>query len=172
MTPDDDYGTEDSVSLVHNHLIFKIVVWWTSADKLLLIALRAQEPRVMRYLNQLESLLSSTSGTPINVTEKLGYYVFDVMGSVNFGFSFNMLDTGKQDPVVEVFKKGMFWMGPFTPVPFLFHIVKSIPGAQKDWFRFRAWGDRLLQDRLQVCNVKWIYHQVPLIAKGIAGAGS
>lgn len=85
----------------------------------------------------------------MNVTKKLGYYVFDVMGSVNFGFSFNMLATGKQDPAVEVFKKGMHWMSPFTPVPFLSHIFKSIPGAQKDWFAFRGWGNRLLQERLE-----------------------
>ena len=114
------------------------------------LALQNHEPYIYPHAQRLENLIATLSAKPFNVTQVFEYYTFDVMGEINFGVHFDMLEKKKPDPAVEVFKKGTTLMGPFTPVPWLFHVTVSIPGLQGDWLAFRQWADQTLRTRLAV----------------------
>lgn len=112
-------------------------------------ALRAQEPHLNGYVDQLIALIASHNEKPLDFTETFGFFAFDVMGDINFGFKFDCMKNNKQDWWLATFREAMFLFGPFTPLPWLFHILTSIPGAQRDWIAFKAWSDGLLRKRLQ-----------------------
>ena len=108
------------------------------------------------YAEKLGEIVSSLSGHPIDMTQLFEYFTFDVMGDINFGVRFDCLKNERRVNAIEIFKKGMKLMGPFTPLPWLFHDPVSVPGLKKNWLAFRSWADNELQKRLKV-NRMYIY---------------
>ena len=79
------------------------------------------------YSQELKERISKSAGKPINVTAWSRNFSFDVMGDLAFGQSFDMMRTGKNHFIVDIIGQGMAVIGPFTPVPWLFIIGKSVP---------------------------------------------
>ena len=126
----------------------------TFSDRLLIEfpALQSHEARLFSHAQRLDAVIADQCNKSINVTKTFEYYTFDVMGDVHFGMDFGMLKSKKYDKAVNVLMGGMDLFGPFTPVPWLFHIARLIPGLQKDWFLYRAWSDQRLRSRLSRHN--------------------
>lgn len=95
-------------------------------------------------------MIASKQGHPVDFTDVFGLFAFDVMGDINFGHKFDMVKNGKMADWLATFKEGMFLFGPFTPLPWLFHLAIRIPGMQKDWLNFKAWSDARLTERLAI----------------------
>lgn len=113
-------------------------------------ALKAQEPYLSQFVEQLCILIASKQGQTVDFTEIFSLFAFDVMGDINFGYKFNMIKNGKMSDWLANFKEGMFLFGPFTPLPWLFHLAIRIPGMQKDWLAFKTWSDSKLRERLAI----------------------
>lgn len=115
-------------------------------------ALQDYEGRTKNYAFELEKRISEFAGTAINVTTWFRYYSFDVMGDFTFGHSFDMLKDGESHFAVDMLREGMAPIGPFTPVPWLFVIMKSIPGLTRGWNRMLTWCYEQLTLRLKVLH--------------------
>ncbi|PGH14218.1 hypothetical protein AJ79_03191 [Helicocarpus griseus UAMH5409] len=92
-------------------------------------ALATYEPRVLSHCADLLSQLSTQTrdGKPIEITQWINYFGFDVMGDVAFGESFNMVKSGKPDPTFSMLQVTRFLAGVFTCVPWTFILFKNIP---------------------------------------------
>jgi hypothetical protein len=66
------------------------------------------------------------------------------MGDLAFGSSFDMLKSGERHWVLELLEDGMKYLGMFAPIPWIFPVLISIPGAAKDFRTFMNWcGDQI-----------------------------
>lgn len=132
------------------------------------LALRDYESRVIKYSDELMDQMKAFSGKPVNASLWLNFYSFDVMGDLAFGESFNMLRSGErvsekavsasssnlaQHHALEVLAKGMEPVGLFTPIPWIFPILHSIPGLGAGLKEFIDFGDAQVAARKQVGNV-------------------
>lgn len=53
--------------------------------------LRAQEPIILKYINQFIDLLKSRGDEPVDISEMFNFLTFDITGDMVFGDSFNCL---------------------------------------------------------------------------------
>ena len=113
-------------------------------------ALHDYEGRVGMYSQELKERISRSAGRPINVTAWSRYFSFDVMGDFAFGRSFEMMRNGKNHFTVDILHQGMAVIGPFTPVPWLFIMGKSVPGLANKWKKLLAWTTAQLRSRMEV----------------------
>ena len=117
-----------------------------------MIALHDYEGRVKMYTLDFCERLSESAEKPVNVTGLSRYFSFDVMGDFAFGNSFDMMRNGKNHFAVDLLRQGMAVIGPFTPVPWLFIIGKSLPGLASRWKRMLAWTTAQMKSRMEVRN--------------------
>ncbi|CAF9905510.1 MAG: hypothetical protein ALECFALPRED_001001 [Alectoria fallacina] len=115
-------------------------------------ALHDYEDRVGMYSQELKERISKSAGKPINMTAWSRYFSFDVMGDFAFGRSFDMMRNGKNHFIVDIIRQGMAVIGPFTPVPWLFIIGKSVPGLANRWKRLLAWTTAQLRSRMEIMS--------------------
>jgi hypothetical protein len=73
--------------------------------------------------------LEQRKGTALNITEWSMFYAFDVMGSIGLGKDFGQLSTGVEHPAIKPIHEHIKLMGIFQTVPWLLHLMGSIPGA-------------------------------------------
>jgi cytochrome P450 family 628 len=102
----------------------------------------------------LDDAILTSGGKPINITEWLGFFAFDVTGDLAYGTSFDQLRSGMPHVVMHCMRNGMALVGPIEPVPWLFHIAASIPGLTRDWKALQAWSEKQLLQRLKVSRMR------------------
>ncbi|KAL8868364.1 MAG: hypothetical protein Q9174_005041, partial [Haloplaca sp. 1 TL-2023] len=71
------------------------------------------------YANQLDQALSLHTEETIEINKFFYWFSFDVMGHFAFSRSFGMLKDQSWHHAVEMLRKGLALVGPFTPVPWL-----------------------------------------------------
>lgn len=113
--------------------------------------LRAYEDRIATYQEQLIAHISNLGGKPVNVSELLSLYSFDVMGDLSFGTSFDMLKNNEQHWAVKRMHKGMEPLSLMLPA-WCFRLLLTIPGATGDWFMFKDYCCQKLNERFNVSN--------------------
>ncbi|KAL2043852.1 hypothetical protein N7G274_003372 [Stereocaulon virgatum] len=113
-------------------------------------ALHGYEERVAIYTQEFYERISQSAGRSINVTSWTRYFSFDVMGDFAFGHSFDMMRNEQNHFAVDILRQGMAVIGPFTPVPWLFIIGKSVPGLASRWKRLLHWAAEQMKSRLEV----------------------
>ena len=108
------------------------------------------EPRVLYHASQLASQLTASAVEPVNATEWLSYFAFDLMSEFSFGKPLGMLESGKSHYVRDLLIKGIMVLGPLTPVPWLFHLLGSLPRMTADWLAYGAWVLVQWKERMQM----------------------
>ncbi|KAG8529675.1 uncharacterized protein KY384_005156 [Bacidia gigantensis] len=112
-------------------------------------ALDQYEPRVLKLTNLLEKTLARGAGQPVEATKLFYRYTFDVMGDVSFDTKFNMLQGADVEEIIETFQAGAGARALLTPVPWLFELIKAIPGAAWKWRRLFQQAHIILEKRLK-----------------------
>lgn len=111
--------------------------------------LLSYEQRVAIYQEKLLDVIASAGNRPINTTELFHQFAFDLMGDLSFGYSFNMLQSQGNHWAIRLLRRGMAPLGLMFPT-WCFRLLLSIPGATGDWFAFKDYCCKLLDDRLKV----------------------
>ncbi|TVY75789.1 Tryprostatin B 6-hydroxylase [Lachnellula suecica] len=110
-------------------------------------AIRGYEKRIKSYQDKMIALLQASDGTPVNITNLLSIYNFDVVGDLAFGKSFDLLENpGSQlHWAVELLREGLKPLAFLFPIWFLRFMTK-IPFLARDWWRFIGFcRNRLIQ---------------------------
>jgi hypothetical protein len=116
------------------------------------IALESYEAPIQKYADQLDRYIEKRIGQPINATQSLYWFSFDVMGQFAFSRSFGLLENERWDETIESLHNGMSLMGPLSPVPWLVQMIFKItflPDVRK-WKDMNTWISRQLKERLKV----------------------
>jgi hypothetical protein len=113
-------------------------------------SLRGYERRIAVFQDQLVRKVVETGRNPINVTELLHLYGFDVMGDLAFGESFNMLKDSKSHWAVKMMNEAMVPMGFMLPT-WMFRLLTAIPFAARGWWQFISYCHERLDTRINVC---------------------
>jgi hypothetical protein len=114
------------------------------------IALRDYQSRVTKYAYDLVRKFSENAGKPVNMTQWLAYYSFDVMGDLTFGKSFDLLESGKQHFAIKMMHDGQSLLGVLGPIPWALPILKRVPGAVDNFLRWVKWSEQRVKDRMEV----------------------
>ena len=113
-------------------------------------AVNGYHPRVVAHLDAFECKLADQQNQAINVTDWFNFLSFDIMGDVSFGTEFNLVKTGKIHFAIGLIRAGAIPIGFLTPVPWLFRLVASIPGAMRPFFQLVRWSREEAVRRLKV----------------------
>ncbi|KAF2128089.1 putative cytochrome P450 [Dothidotthia symphoricarpi CBS 119687] len=95
-------------------------------------SLRGYEQSISVFQDQLMRKVQAAAQQPINVTELLSLYSFDVMGDLAFGESFDMLRNGEMHWAVKLVDEAMAPMGLMLPT----RLLTTISFATRGWWRF------------------------------------
>lgn len=116
-------------------------------------ALQNHEGTILEQAMLLEDKIRRMNGQEVNIPKWFEYYGFDVIGLVQYSKSFGMLESGQSHWVLEIFKGGTMILGTMTPVPWLIHIVNSIPFIGDKFEKYSAWATQSIEYRIQVSEV-------------------
>lgn len=72
------------------------------------------------------------------------------MGDLAFGQSFNMMKIQEQHFALKLLQAGMRPLGIFTPIPWIFPILKKIPGAANGTKMFTKYIEKQAETRQMV----------------------
>ncbi|KAJ6133260.1 hypothetical protein N7471_008475 [Penicillium samsonianum] len=110
-------------------------------------AIRAYEPVVAGYAQQLVEVVERDLASPIDMTRWFSYYAFDVMGRLAFGKSFNMIAEGKEAYFLKTIRTDMTNIGHLKHMPWIFPIVMNIPLLNANNQRFWKWIESQFLER-------------------------
>ena len=118
----------------------------------LLTALKTYEGHIRDYADQLDQALSSYAGEAIEINKFFYWFSFDVMGHFAFSKSFGMLKGQSWHHAVEMLRRGLALVGPFTPVPWLVRLAFDIPILRvvRDFQSMAAWCAKRMDERIEV----------------------
>ncbi|KAI9699833.1 MAG: hypothetical protein M1820_007006 [Bogoriella megaspora] len=105
--------------------------------------------RIQTYVDQLEGHLAKTSGRSVGVTDLFNWFSFDIMGDLALGTSFNMLLNSEWHFSMSLLRGFMSLLGLISPVPWLAHILISVPGATREWNRTVQYCKSRMVERIE-----------------------
>lgn len=94
--------------------------------------------------------IKDNENRPFNVSRWFGFWGFDLMGEMAFGEGFKLMDRNEEDYYYKTTARFLPMISIFTPIPWLFPIIKRIPilnresnefddfEAEMFWKRFRS----------------------------------
>jgi cytochrome P450 family 628 len=127
---------------------------------------------VRTYTGRLVNHIDENQGKPFNVTEWFNCYTFDIMGDLAFGEDFAMMKrygsgAGKHYFYHTVHQQ-MDIIGVFGHVPWVFPILKALPGVNLAYLRFTRWARQQIQKRFDnPPDVPDVFHWVTSEYKAI-----
>ncbi|KAF7528053.1 hypothetical protein G7054_g10245 [Neopestalotiopsis clavispora] len=110
-------------------------------------ALQKHEATIFKYAKQLEAAFAAREGEVVNMTKWFEFYGFDVMGAVQYSQSFHMLESGESHWVLDVVKGGTVIMGTMTSLPWLIHLVQSLPLVARGVAKYEGWAAESIRHR-------------------------
>ena len=118
-------------------------------------ALAVYDKRVKEYAKLLAVRIEELAqkGEPVNVSDWFYWFTFDVMGEFAFARSFDMLRNEKWHFAVQLLRKAMSLLGPFSAVPWLAQIAFYITPwvtIVRDWQSMMQWCKDRMSDRIKV----------------------
>ena len=111
------------------------------------------EARVLRYVEQVESLVANSNGVPVNVSNVFYWFGWDVMGSIIFAKDFGMLESQEWHIAIFMLRKAMKTLGLITPVPWLGHLAFGfLPFLSliRSWFDMLKFCHHRMNERIEV----------------------
>lgn len=113
------------------------------------IALRDYEPRVQKYVEQLDENIEASSGKETSATQQFGNFATDVMGDLAFDESFGLLK-GQKSAFQENIHTSISKMGPVMQVPWLCTVGISLPGMMRGYDKMMEWCRERVERLTQV----------------------
>ncbi|KAK4165553.1 cytochrome P450 [Cladorrhinum sp. PSN259] len=98
-------------------------------------AIRGYDQRIRVYQDRLVSKLVEREGRPVEFSQLIMWYSFDVMGDMAFGRSYNMLETSKNHWAIDLAEAGLKPVRYYPPMWFM-RLALAIPGLTRDWYRY------------------------------------
>ena len=111
-------------------------------------AIRGYDQRIRGYQDRLVSKLAEKEGEPVNVTDWLMWYSFDVMGDMAFGKPFNMLENSKNHWAIDLSNLGIKPMSLILPM-WMFRVFLAIPGLSRHWHAYFDFCTNRFLERMQ-----------------------
>ncbi|ETN45185.1 uncharacterized protein HMPREF1541_10062 [Cyphellophora europaea CBS 101466] len=113
-------------------------------------SLRGYESRILKYVSQLEASIRGAGARPIDITERIRWFSFDVMGDLAFGRSFNGLQSETTHWAIDAIYDSNKTTVVVGCTPWLAHLLTRLP----DWLNPQAallrFSDASLQARQQL----------------------
>ncbi|KAL9105897.1 MAG: hypothetical protein Q9227_009008 [Pyrenula ochraceoflavens] len=122
-------------------------------------ALLEYEGRVLRKIFALQDRITRSTSKPILINDLMGWFSFDLMGDFAFSQDFGMMDQGEYHEAVNMLRRAITLIGPFSPAIWIPRLGFSlIPGLWKvkDWFGMFEFCDKCMERR-------WKDHQQCLV---------
>ncbi|KAJ5648973.1 uncharacterized protein N7484_002696 [Penicillium longicatenatum] len=114
-------------------------------------ALALYEPSVQRKMNVLATQIRSRLTKPLDVSQWMMYFAFDVMGLVGFSEDFRQLETGTEQASIKELHQQMLFLGILKPAPWILTILGAIQGLVGNYGRFMTY----CVDRVAERKEKW-----------------
>ncbi|KAH0536694.1 hypothetical protein FGG08_006460 [Glutinoglossum americanum] len=98
------------------------------------VALRSYQSRIRTQVDLLIARIKELSSppsspqTPVNATQEINYFAFDLMADLTFSHSFNMLTTGEMNDIMRIVHRGQRILGVFSHIPWIYNIAARVPG--------------------------------------------
>lgn len=118
-------------------------------------ALEEYQPRMTAKTKLLVSQIGAQA-QPVNITNWISCYSFDVMGDVALGIQFGMLKDGKKHPAIKRLHETMQVVAVAGTIPWFASLVRDIPGFSELTNPFRHLCHSLLDQRRSVCSCLFI----------------
>ncbi|KAI4711288.1 hypothetical protein J4E89_003853 [Alternaria sp. Ai002NY15] len=111
-------------------------------------ALREYEPRLNRHaLTLMSKLKERATRSSVRVTDWVNFYSFDVMGDVGFNRSFDMMEKGKEDPVIKLLHESHAPISVFAHISWAMRLIALTPVGSGPLFEHIAWSAKVLEER-------------------------
>ncbi|OJJ89023.1 cytochrome P450 [Aspergillus glaucus CBS 516.65] len=115
-------------------------------------ALNEYEPRIVAKTRLLVSKINERHAQPLNITNWISCYAFDVMGDIALGMEFDMLKHGQKPPAVKQLQSTINVVAVGGTIPWLAPLVMDIPGVMPLINPFRRLCHLLLEERRQTVS--------------------
>ena len=106
--------------------------------------------RLQELARELESKIAKSDGGAIDVSSLFYFYAFDAMGSISYGWSFDLMKNGAQSSAVKMLREGLSTVGFLIPVPWLFMTIIRLPYLSRKWRRMLSWAAHQVDQRMKV----------------------
>ncbi|PYH30046.1 cytochrome P450 [Aspergillus neoniger CBS 115656] len=117
-------------------------------------ALVTYEPVIAKCTEQLLQIIEDRSGNPINITEWLKRYSFEIMGHLIFGRPFNTIsEEGGDTFLLDSIHSDMNMMGYLRHMPWIPALLIKTPLFRKKNTRFWTWLQTNFRQRTEVCTL-------------------
>ncbi|KAJ0426668.1 cytochrome P450 [Aspergillus carlsbadensis] len=102
-------------------------------------ALATYEPRIQQKVDILVSQIRSRLGQPLNISQWIMYFAFDVMGLVGFSKDFRQLDDAAEHAAIKELHEQMLFLGILKPTPWILTILGAIQGLVGNYGQFMTY---------------------------------
>ena len=112
-------------------------------------SLRAYDPRLLKYTDQLMGQLRARAGSPVNASSWINYFAFDVMGDLAFGRSFKALEKGDSHFFIDLIHESAFFVGSLGQSPWVVHLISKlpIPPSMNSFLRMLKYSELMVTER-------------------------
>ncbi|GME35797.1 Cytochrome P450 [Neofusicoccum parvum] len=94
--------------------------------------------------------ISCERGQRINITDRIAWLTYDLMGVIGFGKDFGNLRSAKESPAIKGLRTAMASMGILFPVPWLTNVLSHMPGlGDVYWGPFVQYCRQLVEEKQQ-----------------------
>ncbi|KAH0555724.1 hypothetical protein GP486_006331, partial [Trichoglossum hirsutum] len=118
------------------------------------VALRSYQTRIRAQVELLTARIKASASSsppslnPVDATQVIMYFSFDVMADLTFSHSFDLLTKGEMNDVMEIVHKSQRILGVFSHIPWIYNIATRVPGFISR--RFAAVTNRMIQERRKI----------------------
>ncbi|KAJ3541828.1 hypothetical protein NM688_g6036 [Phlebia brevispora] len=113
-------------------------------------ALKDYSTMLIDKVQELMSCLSNRQGKTIDISTWMAYFGFDFMGVMAFGHEFGMMKAGEDvGRLCHLIERGTTIAAYVSHVPWLFPILMSIPGTDREIKTMQALGKRCAEERVK-----------------------
>ncbi|GME28392.1 Cytochrome p450 [Neofusicoccum parvum] len=92
-------------------------------------AIAKYDENIQGAAKELVDLLLDSKGKPVDITEYMSWFAYDVMGLVGFGRDFGQLRTRGGDSAVQGLREQMKFLAFMKHIPWVINVALYIPGA-------------------------------------------
>ncbi|KAJ5279194.1 hypothetical protein N7478_004566 [Penicillium angulare] len=111
------------------------------------VAMADYMPRVEAKADEFIKGLRERTGKIIDITQWSLFYTFDVMGLIAFSKDYGQLNNGKEHFAITGMHDQMELVGVFSAVPWLMHLLQSIPGIKGSFEIFLKYCNQQVDER-------------------------
>ncbi|KAJ3564856.1 hypothetical protein NPX13_g7701 [Xylaria arbuscula] len=114
-------------------------------------ALRSYDSRVVKYADQFVAQMHRRAGQPINITDWLEWYAFDVMGDLAFGRSFKALEHGQSHIFIDTMHQtSALPLGCLGTLPWVIQTIANlVPPRLNPFMTLVRYSNECIEERKQ-----------------------